>query len=74
MSSKVLLCFIGIALSLGLCRADPYGQSAPFWAGKQWAAFSPYAPAGSYKSPPKGCSIEQVNIVSGNPSRLYLVP
>ena len=66
MSTKLLLCFAGLLVSLGLCSAEPGGQIAPFWAGKHWGAYSPYAPAGSYKSPPRGCSIQQVNIVSDN--------
>ena len=75
MSTKLLLCFVGLLLSLGLCRADELGgHHAPFWAGKLWAQYSPYAPAGSYKSPPRGCSIKQVNLVSDNFRLLYRLP
>lgn len=31
---------------------------------KRWGQYSPYFPAGGYVSPPEGCSITQVNIVS----------
>lgn len=72
MSTKLVLCFVGL-LSLSLSRAEPSGHDVLFWAGKPWAQYSPYAPAGSYKSPPRGCSIEQVNLVSDNLSRLCTV-
>lgn len=72
-TKRLVLCFVGLLLSLGLCRGEPSGHDAPFWAGKLWAQYSPYAPAGSYKSPPRGCSIEQVNLVSDNPFRLCTV-
>lgn len=68
MSTKLLSCFVGLLLSLGLHRAGP------FWAGKHWANYSPYAPAGLYESPPRGCTIEQVNLVSGDSLHLRLLP
>jgi hypothetical protein len=30
---------------------------------RQWGQYSPYYPAGKYVAPPKGCVIDQVNIV-----------
>lgn len=30
---------------------------------KRWGQYSPYRPAGKYVQPPKGCVIDQVNIV-----------
>lgn len=69
MTTKLLSALGGLLLSLGVCRADPSTRHAPFWAGKLWAEYSPYAPAGSYKPPPQGCSIKQVNLVNNNDSR-----
>lgn len=33
-----------------------------------WGQYSPYLPAGGYVQPPRGCSINQVNIVRPSPS------
>ena len=75
MTYKLLLCWIGLLLSFGLCRAEPdKDPQTPFWAGKPWAEYSPYAPAASYKSPSHGCTIKQVNIVSSNSCRCNRFP
>jgi len=66
MATKSLLCLAVLLLSLVVCRAEPDAQHPPFWAGKLWAMYSPYAPAGSYESPPQGCTIKQVNLVSNS--------
>jgi len=66
MATKLRLCFAGILLSLGVCHAEPGAQCPPFWAGKLWSGYSPYAPTGPYESPPQGCSIKQVNLVSND--------
>lgn len=57
MSTKLLFYLVGLLLSLGLGRAI-----------LGWETVGPvltYAPTGPYKSTPRGCSIEQVNLVSG---------
>lgn len=74
MAAKLRLCFAGLLLSLGACRAEPGAQGPPFWAGKLWSGYSPYAPAGSYAPPPPGCSIEQVNLVSDGSRSACLLP
>ena len=57
-----------------MSRAEPdEGQQPPFWAGKRWAEYSPYAPAASYKSLPHGCTLKQVNIVSNNSSLVVVI-
>src|SRR5258708_3660806 len=66
MAPKLRLSFVAFLLLLGVCQAEPGGQDAPFWAGKLWAQYSPYAPAGSYQPPPQDCTIKQVNIVSSD--------
>ena len=72
MATKLRLCFV-VLLSLGACHAEPDAKHPPFWAGKLWSGYSPYAPAGSYESPPYGCFLKQVNLVSNNSnSRLPL--
>jgi len=71
MATKLRLCF-AILLSLGACHAEPDAQHPQFWAGKLWAQYSPYTPAGSYKPPPQGCSVEQVNLVSNDSSSRLL--
>ena len=73
MTTKSWLYFAVFLLSLGVCNAEPGGQDLPFWAGKLWAQYSPYAPAGSYQPPPQDCTIKQVNIVS-NDSRSCSLP
>jgi len=73
MATKLRLYFAALnLLSLGACHAESDVQYTPFWAGKLWAGYSPYAPAGSYNFPPQGCSIQQVNLVSNNSSSRLL--
>ena len=60
---------VEILLSLGWYRAEfDDKQQSPFWAGKLWAQYSPYAPVGKYEAPNRGCDITQVNIVRNGSS------
>ena len=59
---------MGLLLSLGFYRTESDDkQQPPFWTGKLWAQYSPYAPVGKYEAPNHGCDITQVNIVSKVP-------